>query len=454
MKNTLPITKELVLDLLEKQDYINLRVLFRDSEDADIAEIFSEVALFKSISLFRLLPRSRRVEVFAHLELERQEDFIMELPDLLVTYLINGMEPDDRTRLLEKLPGEIRDKIFSQLDPETRQVAWKLLSYPHSSVGRLMSSDFLTLTPDMTVKEAFQKIRWTKTLSDESLTYLYVVNEREELIGEVSLTTLVSTDPLSVSVDKIMRKSVVTLDPSHPETEAVQVFRKYDRSCFPVVSEKGKLLGFVTSDDVFDVAEEEATEDIHQFGGHGALEDSYFQTPLHTMIQKRAGWLALLFVGGFISCATLKAYEDVISQWSFLVFFLPIVSASGGNSGTQAASLIIRGLSIKELSESEALRVLSREVMIGFVLGAILAFIGYFRAYSWGLEPKIGLILGVSVWVLVLCGAMAGSMLPFLFKKLKLDPAVVSSPFISTCMDVTGIVIYINIAGFIMSRFA
>ena len=452
MQTNLKITKESVLELFDKQDYIALRALFKEVEDADIAEIFSQSPISKSIHLFRLVPRLRRIEVFSHLELERQEEFVEELPELLVTYLLNEMEPDDRTRLLERLPEEIRDKTLAQLDPEARQVAWKLLSYPESSVGRLMTPDLITLDSSMTVKEAFQKIRWTKTLSDEYLNHLFVVNKNRELIGEVSLTSLVSADPLTVPVSDIMKTTLVTLSPMDDETRAVEVLRKYDRNSFPVVDEKNKLLGFVTGDDVFDVAEEEATEDIQQFGGQGALEDSYFQTPLFTMVQKRAGWLSVLFIGGFISCATLKLYEEAISQWSFLIFFLPIVSAAGGNSGTQAASLIIRGLSIKEFSQADAWRVLSREVWIGFVLGLILALIGFFRSYTWGMETKIGIVLGISVWILVLFGAMAGSMLPFVFKKIKLDPAVVSSPFISTLMDVTGIVIYINVALFIMTR--
>lgn len=453
MENAVQISRDLVLELFEKRNYIDLRSLFRDSEDADIAEILCQIPTSKSIHLFRLVSRLRRTQVFSHFELDRQEEFVEELPDLLVTYLLNEMEPDDRTRLLERLPEEIREEILSRLNPETRQVAWKLLSYPHSSVGRLMIPDLVTLDASMTVKDAFARLRWMKTISEEYLNYLFVVNKKKELIGEVALTTLVSCDPPSLPISEIMRTNFVALNPFDDETSAVEAFRKYDRSSFPVVDKDQRLVGFVTSDDVFDVAEDEATEDIQQFGGQGAMEDSYFQTPLFTMLQKRAGWLSVLFIGGFLSCATLKVYEDAIAEWSFLIFFLPIVSAAGGNSGTQAASLVIRGLSIKELSSSDSLRVLFREIRIGFMLGAILASIGFLRSYTWGLEARVGLVLGVSVWILVLCGAMAGSMLPFLFKKIRLDPAVVSSPFISTLMDVTGIVIYINVALFIMTKF-
>ena len=452
MENDIQLTKEIALELFEKQNYVAIRSSFRESEDADIAEILCQIPVSKSIHLFRLVSRLRRITVFSHFDLDRQEEFVAELPDLLVTYLLNEMEPDDRTKLLERLPEEIRDENLLRLDPEERQVAWKLLSYPHSSVGRLMIPDLITLDASMTVKDSFARLRWMKTLSDEHLNYLFVVNDKKELIGEVALTTLVSCDPLTIPISEIMRTSFVALNARDDESVAVEALRKYDRSSFPVVDDDGKLVGFVTSDDVFDVAEDEATEDIQQFGGQGALEDSYFQTPLFTMLQKRAGWLSILFIGGFLSCATLKMYEEAIAEWSFLIFFLPIVSAAGGNSGTQAASLIIRGLSIKELSSSDAWRVLYREILIGFMLGAILALIGYLRSFSWGLEARVGVVLGASVWVLVLFGAMAGSMLPFLFKKINLDPAVVSSPFISTLMDVTGIVIYINVALFIMTK--
>jgi magnesium transporter len=440
-----------IKDYLFSRDYTVLRKLFRDYEIADIAEVLSSLSVSHSIMLFRLVPRAKRSNVFSHMEIERQKEFIKELPDLIVSALLNEMEPDDRTSLLEDVSVEVRDHILLKLDPDERKVAWKLLSYPEDSVGRLMTPEVLSLQQSMTVSAALSKIQWSKTLPPEFLHYLFVVDETGSLIGEVSLAELVISDPPNQPLVDIMHKNYIYLDPYQPSSEAIESFRKYDRHYIPVTDKEKKLIGIVTSDDVFDLAEEEATEDIQQFGGQGALEESYFQTPFLTMLKKRTGWLAILFIGGFFSCAALKGYEELLSKWAFLVFFLPIITSAGGNSGTQAASLIIRGLAIKEMSSQDVWKVLKKEIPIGVSLGLVLALIGFTRAITWNMGLSIATIIACSVVVVVVFGVVAGSMLPFVFEKLKLDPAVVSSPFISTLLDVTGIFVFIKVALFIMS---
>lgn len=454
MKIEKPLTTQCILSALDYRDFKFLRACFKDNELADIAEIFSELEISACISLFRLVPRSRRPDLFSYLEFERQEELLEEFPDVLIASLLNEMEPDNRTKLLEELSVEIRNKILLQLDPEERQVAWKLLSYPEDSVGRLMTPDFLALKHDMTVSQALDKIHWNTALPVDYLNYLFVTDHEGVLIGEVSLASLVVCDPRSMQINEIMKKNYVALDPLQEAEEAVEFFRKYDTNFIPVVDEKKKLLGIVTSDDVFDVAEEEATEDIQQFGGHSALEDSYFQTPFFTMVKKRAGWLAFLFVGGFISGEALRGYEDMIAKWSFLVLFLTTINSTGGNSGTQTASLIIRGLAINEISLKDAPRVFRRESLIGITLGFILAFIGGLRALSWNLGLAEAAVIATVVVLVVLIGVVAGSMLPFLFRAVKLDPAVVSSPFISTIMDLTSVILLFNIAKLIMGYFS
>ncbi len=447
------LSVEKILGALDSRDYKHLRHTFKEEEIADLAEVFSELSLEKVIALFRMVPRHRRVDLFSYLEIDRQEDLIEELPDIIIVSLLDEMEPDNRTRLLERLPPEIRHKYLLKLSPKERQVAWQLLSYPEDSVGRLMTPDFLTLNGDMTITRALEFIHWTTTLPHEFLHYLYVTDDSGILIGEVSLPELVTCDPPSLKVSEIMKKNHVFLEPNKESGEAVETFRKYDQNCIPVVSQEKKILGIVTADDLFDVAEEEATEDIQQFGGHSALEDSYFQTPLFTMIQKRALWLSILFVSGFISSLTLKSYEDTIGKWVFLMLFMPLVTSAGGNSGTQAASLVIRGLAIKEMSISDVWRILKKELSVGLCLGSLLATIGFVVVVSTGLPFYAGAIVASSVIGVVLFGVVAGSMLPFLFEKANLDPAVVSSPFISTLLDVTGILIYFNMALWIMSYF-
>lgn len=446
-------TTEQVQEALQIRDFQFLRKAFLENEVADIAEIFSHLPLPEAIVSFRLVARSLRVEVFSKLELEKQEELLEELPDVIVSPLLNEMEPDDRTHLIERVQPEIRQQILSTLNPKERQVARKLLSYPEGSVGRLMTPDILVLNGNMTVAGALDLIRWTKALPHDYLNYLFICDDQGVLIGEVSLAELVISDPQTRSISHIMKKNSVVLAPDEEATEAVEIFRKYDRNYIPVVDQEKKIIGIVTSDDVFDVAEEEATEDLQQFGGQDALEDSYFQTPTFTMIKKRLGWLAVLFVCGFFSCQALQSYEGTLEQAIFLMFFLPIVTSVGGNSGTQAASLIIRGLAIKEMTLRDAWPVLRREIVTGLVLGLTLSLLGFAFVFILGMGSVVGLIVAVSVISVVLLGVVAGSMLPFVFEKFKLDPAVVSSPFISTLLDVTGIIIYINVAISMMQHF-
>ncbi|MCB9228767.1 MAG: magnesium transporter [Deltaproteobacteria bacterium] len=450
---TVPLSADVIQRALDYRDFRVLRRYLKDSELADIADVFSDIEITSCVALYRLVPRLRRADLFAYLPFERQEELLEELPDVIVEALINEMEPDSRTRLLEELSYELRNKILLKLNPEERRVARKLLSYPEDSVGRLMTPEVLALSADMTVAQALEKIHWNTSLPVEYLNYLYVTGQNGELIGEVSLASLVVCDPRTLLVGAVMKKNYVALEPNQEGNEAVEIFRKYDTHFIPVVDQERKLLGIVTSDDVFDVAEEEATEDIQQFGGHQALEDSYFQTPFLTMVRKRAGWLAVLFISGFISGEAIRNYEELLSRWGFLVFFLTTLNSAGGNSGTQTASLIIRGLAISEISLKDVWKVLRRELLVGLTLGLILAFIGAGRALSWGLGIKVALVIATVVTIVVLLGVIAGSMLPFLFRALRLDPAVVSSPFISTIMDLSGVLLLFNIAGFVLKHF-
>ncbi len=442
-----------VADMLGSREFKKLRALFKEKEDADLADIFSQLNIAECVLSLRLIARDRRPSLFSDMEFERQKELVEELPDVMSSSLLNEMEPDERTKLFESLPQDICDVLLLKLNPEEREIANQLLSYPEDSVGRLMTSDFLTLNERMDVLSALKSIHWSRALPEEFLHYLFVTDEDGKLIGEASLASLVVCDPSSTLIREMMKKSHVSLSPYDPQQRAVELFRKYDHLYIPVVDDENKIIGIVTADDVFEVAEEEATEDIQQFGGHGALEDSYFQTPLLTMLKKRAGALGILFVSGFLTSEALRIYHDTLAQWSFLTFFIPLIIASGGNSGTQAASLIIRGLAINEFSLRDSGKVLSKEIVMGIILGLILACLWCVRAYFMDLSGPLTLIVSISIITIVLFGVIAGSMLPFFFSAVKLDPAVVSSPFISTLVDVTGILIFLNIAIWIFKYF-
>lgn len=446
-------THEIVEELLENRNFKELRALFKEKEVADLADVFTNLDISHCVAALRLVSRDRRPSLFSDIEVERQKELIEELPDVMSSSLLNEMEPDNRTKLFESLPQDICDILLLKLNPKEREIASQLLSYPEDSIGRLMTSDFLTLHENMDVSTALKSIQWSRALPEEFLHFLYVTGVEGNLIGEVSLSSLVLCDPPRALIRDIMKKTHVWLSPFDPQQRAVEIFRKYDHLYIPVVDEQKKIIGIVTADDVFEVAEEEATEDIQQFGGHGALEDGYFQTPLLVMLKKRAGALAVLFVSGFLTSEALRMHHDTLNQWSFLTLFIPLIIASGGNSGTQAASLIIRGIAINEFSLKDFFRVLVKEIPVGLLLGLILALLWCMRAYFLNVSGAVTLTVSLSLILIVLFGVIAGSMLPFFFRAIKLDPAVVSSPFISTLVDVTGILIFLNLAILIFSYY-
>ena len=441
-------------DLLRQKDYSKLRHSFKVTEVADIAEAAQGLEPLEIMTLLRLVPRVRRAGVFSYLPREKQEVLLTELPDLSITALLNDMEPDDRTKLLEELTPEITDTILQRLNPSERRVAFQLLSYPEESVGRLMNPEFVTVQLGMRVSDAVEYVRWNAArYSEEILNKVFVIDVRGHYLGEVSLPGLLIADPSSQPVDAVISKAQVFLLATDHQTKAVDFFRKYGRTIIPVLDEQGILLGVVTADDVFELAEEEATEDIQQFGGTATLEDSYFDTPVWLMIRKRAGWLAILFLGGNFTSNAMHHYDGAIQSMRYLVYFLPLIISSGGNSGSQAASLIIRGLAVREMRLADWLKILKRELVMGFSLGLILGLLGFVRAVTWGEGVRVGLIILISLIGVVTLGAVVGSMLPFLLKRLNLDPAVSSSPFIASLVDLFGIVIFFEVALFFAKYF-
>lgn len=427
--------------------------MFKDHEVVDIAEVFSHFEIGSCIALFRLVPRNRRADLFSSMNFDLQEALLEELPDVIASALLNEMEADDRTGLLEDLSDEVRNKILLLLDPQQQDIARRLLSYPEGSVGRLMTPDYVALKSEMTVAQALDHLHWSTTLPPDYLNYLFVIADDGTFLGGVGLANLVVCDPRSMEISSILKTHQMTLQPEQDGVEAVEIFRKYDIHFIPVVNQDHHLIGIVTSDDVFEFAEEEATEDIQQFGGHSALDHDYFQTPFWTMFKKRAFWLAFLFLGGFISGEAVRSSEGMLEKWSFLVFFLTTINSAGGNSGTQTASLIIRAMAINEITQKDVWKVLRRELAVGLTLGLMLASLGMGRALAWGLGLKVAAVIGSVVTLVVLCGVCAGSMLPFLFRLVKLDPAVVSSPFISTIMDLTGVWLLFGMARLMMAYF-
>jgi magnesium transporter len=441
---------ERIHDALIEGDYEFIRQAFKDINEADIAEFAQNFEASEIAQIFRCVDGDRKPELFAYLPFELQEDLLDDLPEMVVTSILNEMEPVDRTQFLEDLNFVIRDRLIRKMTPEERSIALQLLAYPEDSIGRLMSPEFLSLKPEMAGHQALEHIRWFVDYSEVAIHNMFVMDEYGKYLGDISLSAIVMSP--SQKISEMMTPSLNGLNPHDDKETAVDHFRKYEQTFAPVVNESGVVIGIVTADDVLDVAEEEATEDLQQFGATGVFEDSYFGTTLLELFRKRGSWLAVLFVGELFAVAAMQRYEEVIASVGFLIYFVPLIISSGGNSGTQAASLIIRGLAIKEMTPADWLKVFRREIIMGLSLGFILASFGAICSVIWGQPQHVSLIVFVSLIGVVTFGATVGSMLPFVLDRLGFDPAVSSSPFIACIVDFAGILIYFGFATYVLTQ--
>jgi magnesium transporter len=374
-----------------------------------------------------------------------------------VVGILNEMSPDDRTALLEELPSAAARQLIQLLTPDERKVAQALLGYPEGSVGRLMTPDFVAVHEHWTVKEVLDYVR-EHGQDSETLNFIYVVDERGKLIDDLRIREFLLR-PLSARVDEIMDRNFVHLHATQSQQEALQIFRKYDRAALPVVDSANVLVGIVTVDDMLDVAEEEATEDIQKIGGMEALDEPYTTISLARMVKKRATWLIILFLGEMLTATAMQGYNSEIEKAAILAMFLPLIISSGGNSGSQATTLVIRAMALGELRLRDWFRVVRKELLSGISLGLILGTIGFFRITLWQYlhifdygkyHWLVALTVGAALVGVVLWGTLSGAMLPFLLRRCGLDPAASSAPFVATLVDVTGLVIYFNVALFIL----
>ena len=366
--------------------------------------------------------------------------------------ILNDMSPDDRTALLEELPGTSAKRLIQLLSADERKVAQTLLGYPENSVGRLMTPEYIAVKKDWAIAETLDYIRKNGPNS-ETLNVIYVINDKGVLIDDIKIRQIILSSPEKKIID-LMDENFIALNVHDDQEKAVEVFKKYDRIALPVVDNSGILIGIVTVDDVLDVAEEEATEDIQKLAAVEALEESYSSISIPVMLRKRGSWLALLFVGEMFTASAMALFENEISRAIVLTLFIPLIISSGGNSGSQAATLVIRALSLGEISLKDWFFVFKRELITGLALGVILAIIGFLRITIWESVSNvygqhwflIGMTVAASLIGVVLWGTISGSMLPIILKKLGLDPATSSAPLVATMVDVIGLIIYFTVA--------
>src|SRR5436309_5816720 len=451
-----------IRSLIEARDFAGLRELFSEWPPADVAEVIVDMPEDDRVIIFRVLPAALAADVFEYLDVDAQQSLLHCMAHEQVAAILNEMSPDDRTALLEEMPSAAARQLIRLLTPEERRVATALLGYPEGSVGRLMTPDFVAVREDWTVKEVLDYVR-EHGQDSETLNFIYVVDERGKLIDDLRIRNFLLR-PLNTRVDEIMDRSFVHLTVNETQEEALNIFRKYDRAALAVVDSNGVLVGIVTQDDMLDVAEEEATEDIQKIGGMEALDEPYMRISLWRMVRKRAGWLIILFLGEMLTATAMANYQDELAKALVLALFLPLIISSGGNSGSQASTLMIRAMALGEVTLRDWWHVMRREIQAGLSLGLILGVIGVVRVGAWAIVgeqylhqqpygphwPLVAITVGVALIGVVLWGTLSGSMLPFLLRRVGADPAASSAPFVATLVDVTGLIIYFSIALVIM----
>jgi magnesium transporter len=448
-----------IQEMVRQGDFGGLRDVLSDLQPADIADLIIDLPTSDRAVIFRILPRPIAADAFSHVSHEEQELLVKALGDEQTAELLNAMPPDDRTAFLEELPGEVTRSMLNLLSPEELRVAKQLLGYPEESIGRLMTPDYISIREEWDVNRVLDHVRRYGHTS-ETLDTLYVTDRHGELVSVVRVRDILLAEP-DESVSELMDIEVVSLKATDDQETAVQVFKKYDVVALPVTDTSGVLLGIITVDDVLDVAEQEATEDIQKLGGMEALEEPYMRIGYRDMLRKRAPWLVLLFIAEMGATSAMARYDNEISGVPALAFFVPLIMSCGGNSGSQAGTLVIRAMALGEVKIDDWWRVLRKEIFTSLTFGLILGVIGFFMVLTWNLISsgnrfgehgvRLGATLGLSVLGVVMWGTLVGGMLPFILKRMNLDPATSSAPFVSTLIDVTGLVIFFNVALLLLS---
>ena len=437
---------------LRSRDFAGLREAVDNLPPSDLANLIGELPSEQQVPVFRVLPRKTAAATFEYLPLEKQEELLRSLGHEDVAAILNEMSPDDRTMLLEELPAAATRQLLSLLNEQERSVALKLLGYPEDSVGRLMTPNYIAVQPEWTVQHVLNYIR-EHGQDSETLNLVYVVDDRGVLIDDIRMRKFLLSDPIR-RVTELMDDTFTALKATDDTEKAVNVFRKADLAALPVTDSDGVLIGIVTNDDILDVAEERATEDIQMFGGSEALDEPYMKIAFYRMLRKRAGWLVLLFLSEMLTATAMGFFEKEIERAVVLALFVPLIISSGGNSGSQAATLVIRALALGEVTLRDWWRIMRREIFSGLTLGLILGGIGFLRITIWSSFSDlygahwllVAITVGIALIGIVLWGTLAGSMLPLILHRFGFDPAASSAPFVATLVDVTGLVIYFSVA--------
>lgn len=438
-----------VKDLLEAHHWQELKALLAPKNPNDLAHLFAEFAPPDRVVLFRLLEKQEAVEVFEHLPLKEQQELLGSFKQEQLREIVEHMSPDDRASLLDELPAKVAKKLLALLTSEERAATALLLGYEDNTAGRIMTPEYIDLKSFITVAQALEKIRRVG-LDKETIYYCYVTDVERRLIGAVSLRQLVLADP-DTRVADLMEQDLILAHTNEDQEEVAHKIQKYDLLALPVVDREDRLVGIVTHDDVIDIIQDEVTEDIYRLGAVQVPEQNYFKSRILAVSSHRLGWLLFLLVANTITGNIIIHYSNLLESVIVLAAFVPLLTGSGGNIGSQTSTVFVRGIALKEITAKNALRLIIREVWVGLLLGALLGSIVIFWAYWLQGNWMVALAVGLSLWLISTLATFFGSVWPLVFQRLGLDPAMVSAPFISTVVDVLGALTYFQVANFILS---
>lgn len=452
-----PTLEEQFEAVIATDDKLAIREFLNEQNISEVADLVYAYPDYEA-QIIASLSINRAVALFKILDFAEQKKIITELPPFKTAELLNELPADDRTDFLEELPSNVVRELIKLLTPDERKTTLNLLGYPDNSVGRMMTPDYVWVYEHNSVAEVLETIR-RYGKDSETIDVIYVINTDGQFLDDIRIRDIILAAP-DKKVSDLMDGRTIVLYADEDQEMASGVFKMNNRVALPVVSRSKKLLGIVTIDDILWVAEEEYSEDMQKIGGTEALDEPYLDTPILKLFRKRVVWLIVLFLGELITASVMEHFEAELAKAVVLALFIPLIISSGGNSGSQASTLVIQALAIGGITISDWWIIMKREIVSGLLLGTVLGIIGYTRVLVWhGIFPEvygphyqlIGIVLGITLLGIVLWGTLCGSMLPLLLKRLGADPAVSSAPFVATLVDVTGLILYFSVAYAILS---
>jgi magnesium transporter len=437
--------------LINEKKYFEIRKYLNDLNTIEVSELLNQFESSELIMIFRLLSKNRAADVFSYLDTEHQEMIINTMTDVETKNIFDELYFDDIVDIIEEMPANVVKKILKNTDTKDRHLINQLLKYPDNSAGSIMTTEYMDLKKDMSVSQALSKIR--ETIEDTENVYTcYVISKDRKLEGVISLKELITSDD-DVILENLMNRNFVSVHTNDDQEEVAEIIKKYDLIVLPVTDVEGRLLGIITIDDVMDVVEQEATEDFHRMAGISPVEESYLKTSAFKMARQRISWLIILMISATFTGRIIKNYESVLQSVVILSSFIPMLMDTGGNAGAQSSTIVVRALTLGEVKPKDTFKILRKEFCISFIVAVVLAAINYLRLITMTRTPlNVALVVSVTLIFVVMISKIIGAFLPVVAKSLKMDPAIMAGPLITTILDALTLTIYFKFATIFLSN--